>query len=384
MPESSKKRVALFIDGTWNVVDNNTNVWRMYSLCAEGGNDGRPQVCYYTKGLGTDRGTKVLGGWFGFGINAAIVDAYEWLIQNYNAGDEIFIFGFSRGAYTARSLAGLTAMCGVLRPGSPIGVAELFARYQEGNDKSIYQLFDEQKAGTLTSPSILENWLLTFSVMAPVKMIGVWDTVGALENEHGYLETGLRHSIENAYHAMAIDEHRKSFTPTLYTINKHLDKPNQPELHRDLSSVEQRWFVGAHANVGGGYNSDLLPQLPLHWLMTKASRLGLSFRAKITKDDRVYAAEVRDSFWEFAYHLYWMIKFRQAYYRPIGDAPKKIGNVLTENVNETIDISVFERWRRDQFYRPHNLEEWREKYGVDPLSLTTSVLASQPNICVPD
>ena len=97
--EQQHKRLAIFLDGTWNSVDSNTNVWRMRALCASKSKDGQPQLVYYSIGV-----NGVLGGMFGKGLDENIRLAYEWLIENYNDGDEIFIFGFSRGAFTARSL----------------------------------------------------------------------------------------------------------------------------------------------------------------------------------------------------------------------------------------------------------------------------------------
>ena len=97
-----KKRLAVFLDGTWNNVESDTNVWRLKSLCATTSTDGTPQLTYYEIGV-----NGFLGGVFGKGFDQDIIDAYEWLIGQYSRDDEIFIFGFSRGAYTARSLAGL-------------------------------------------------------------------------------------------------------------------------------------------------------------------------------------------------------------------------------------------------------------------------------------
>lgn len=110
------KRLAVFLDGTWNAVDDNTNVWRMKALCAPKSIDGKTQLVYYEIGVNGS-----LGGLFGKGLDENIRLAYEWLVENYTDGDEIFIFGFSRGAYTARSLAGLVTRLGILKPGSPIG-----------------------------------------------------------------------------------------------------------------------------------------------------------------------------------------------------------------------------------------------------------------------
>jgi uncharacterized protein (DUF2235 family) len=97
------KRLAIFMDGTWNTLNNNTNVWRLKSLTSESAD----QRVYYSQGVGTQRGEVARGGIMGYGIDDEIIEAYTWLIQNFDDGDEIFIFGFSRGAYTARSLSGL-------------------------------------------------------------------------------------------------------------------------------------------------------------------------------------------------------------------------------------------------------------------------------------
>jgi len=121
-----KKRLALFLDGTWHAVADNTNVWRMKSLCAPQSTDGRAQLVYYNPGVGTQFGSRIRGGMFGYGLDQVVIDAYEWLIDHYEEGDEIFIFGFSRGAYCARSLAGLVAKCGLLRPGAPLGVKQIY------------------------------------------------------------------------------------------------------------------------------------------------------------------------------------------------------------------------------------------------------------------
>src|SRR4051812_43293723 len=121
----AKKRLAIFLDGTWNAVGDNTNVWRLKSLCAPRPSDGVVQLVYYDIGV-----NGFIGGAFGKGLNENVTEAYEWLIDTYSPGDEIFIFGFSRGAYTARSLAGLIAKHGLLKAGAPLGVRQLYERYK--------------------------------------------------------------------------------------------------------------------------------------------------------------------------------------------------------------------------------------------------------------
>jgi uncharacterized protein (DUF2235 family) len=132
----SPRHVALFLDGTWNTVNDNTNVWRLKSLLAPKSNDGVEQTAYYSTGVGTTFGERVRGGMFGYGLNDEIIRAYEWLIDHYNPGDALFIFGFSRGAYKARSLSGLISKCGLLTAGGPLSVNQLYARYRRGSAAS--------------------------------------------------------------------------------------------------------------------------------------------------------------------------------------------------------------------------------------------------------
>lgn len=111
------KRIAIFLDGTWATLEDNTNVWRLKCLCDPRARD---QLVYYSKGIGTQSGDAVRGGVEGYGIDQEIIHAYAWLTECFEPGDELFIFGFSRGAYTARSLSGLVAKCGILKPGATL------------------------------------------------------------------------------------------------------------------------------------------------------------------------------------------------------------------------------------------------------------------------
>jgi uncharacterized protein (DUF2235 family) len=167
--EQQKKRLAIFLDGTLNSVDTNTNVWRMRALCASKSTDEKPQLIYYSIGV-----NGFWGGVFGQGIDENIRLAYEWLIENYTDGDEIFIFGFSRGAFTARSLAGLIAIDGILKAGSPIGISELFERYKKGDEETIWALKAKETANDTASLTTQEKWLLKYSQPVNVTMVGVW------------------------------------------------------------------------------------------------------------------------------------------------------------------------------------------------------------------
>lgn len=151
---------------------------------------------------------------------------------------------------------------------------------------------------------------------------------------------------------------------------------------RPISSVEQRWFVGAHANVGGGYASDLLAQIPLRWIMKKASLHGLAFRNDVDIDGEVVTAPISDSYKKFANGAYSMIY--NPFFRKIGGDPEIRDDGAHGNVNETIDHSVFERWRTVPDYRPPNLSEWANRKKVDPAKLTNSVRADDPTVVAPD
>jgi uncharacterized protein (DUF2235 family) len=376
------KRIAIFLDGTWNKLENNTNVWRLRSLCDPNALD---QIAYYSKGVGTNFGEGIRGGVEGYGIDSEITDAYTWLAQAFEPGDDIFIFGFSRGAYTARSLSGLISKCGILKPGAPLSIEQLYARYRRHNDPTINQLIHGPQPIDLE-----ERWVVKYCEPTKIKMMGVWDTVGSLGSplaplkrkvaKYLFLDTHLRLNNEYAFHALAIDEHRKPFEPTLWTKTTANDPAATPPPPRPLSEVEQRWFVGAHANVGGGYPSDLLAQPSLGWLMGKAASLGLQLRDIYVADEQTPTAAIADSYAQFGWGI--AHYFSSPFYRPIGTDPEKGAIRTTERINETIDSSVFARWQGNPSYRPLNLKDWASRKDVDPATLTGTRLARDPSVTV--
>jgi uncharacterized protein (DUF2235 family) len=376
------KRIAIFLDGTWNTLENNTNVWRLKSLCDP---NAANQIVYYSKGVGTAFGETVRGGVEGYGIDNEIISAYTWLTQCFERGDDIFIFGFSRGAYTARSVSGLIAKCGVLKPGAPLSIEQLYARYHRRTERTINELLHGVPV------NLEERWIVKYCEPTKIKMVGVWDTVGSLGSpfassrskiaRYQFLDTHLRVQNEFAFHALAIDEQRRSFEPTLWTKTADNADPASAAPPRPLAQVEQRWFVGAHANVGGGYASDVLAQPPLEWLMGKAAALGLQFRNTYVPDGQSPMSPIADSFREFAHGFARF--FTRRFDRPIGIDPEKGTTRTTERINETIDESVFDRWRGNPDYRPRNLVDWAELRDVDLAALTGARLARDPSVIVP-
>jgi uncharacterized protein (DUF2235 family) len=377
------KRIALFLDGTWNTVRDNTNIWRMKALCPAGAD----QIAYYSVGVGTQYGEQIKGGMFGYGLDKEVLQAYEWLSENYEPDDRIYIFGFSRGAFTARSLAGFISKCGLLKAGSPLSLNQLYDRYRRGQAVRTIRELANVPAG---ERSFEESWLLEYSQPIPIFFQGVYDTVGALgvpfgsiplisRSNYSFLETDLRINETYGFHALAIDEHRQAFAPTLWARSVKKGVATYPP--RPVDHVEQRWFVGAHADVGGGYANGILAQIPLQWLMQKAQTHGLTFKGTIVIDGDESRGQIHDSFAEMAGGVYRALKLFQPYYRRIGGAPVATGDTTTSTINETIDASVFDRCRSDATYRPRNLLDWAG--SRDLIAIHGSVRADDPTVAVP-
>lgn len=311
-PAPARKRLALFFDGTWNTPESNTNVWELYQLVSDAGADGVSQVKYYDPGVGTYWYDRLSGGAFGAGLPENVRQGYAWLMKNYTPGDDVFLFGFSRGAFTARSVAGFIARCGLLKPGAPMTVEQVFDRYRRGDAvRPIYDLLYLQRHGETNfdteEQTLMQNTLYQRNI---IKMVGVWDTVGSIGLPFGnipgvsslsfhFLNTYLDRVVQNSYQALALDEQRKPYWAILWTnyIPKVI-KAGEPG-RTDDRMVEQRWFAGAHCNVGGGYQDDLLSVRPRAWIQEKAIGCGLTFRSQ----DGVTGADLdqkpRDSYAEF-------------------------------------------------------------------------------------
>jgi uncharacterized protein (DUF2235 family) len=268
------KRLVLCCDGTWNTADQErdgrpcpTNVAKVALGLAREGGSGTEQRVYYQQGVGTQPGERLRGGALGLGLSRNVQEAYRFLVENYDPGDELFFFGFSRGAYTARSTVGLVRNCGVLR------------REQAGRQKAAYALYRSRDL----HPRALESQLFrkSYSHEPRVRFIGVWDTVGSLgvpstglglgrlvNRRWEFHDTKLSTTVDAAFQALAIDERRKPFEPTLW---------ERQSAARD-QRVEQVWFSGDHCDVGGGHQDSALADITLLWMVERARSSGLVFR----------------------------------------------------------------------------------------------------------
>jgi len=264
------KRIAFCADGTWDSASNRTNVYKLFKSLTTSAD----QVPIYDDGVGAngDPISRLLGGAFGTGLWDKIKQGYTKISHVYEQGDEVFIFGFSRGAFTARSLAGMIAACGLPTKNFTDDLVETaFDAYRDKTNR-------QEKLKKLANCDMFNG---------DIKMVGVWDTVGSLGIPsaigaidplfYGFLDTSLNPKIKHGYHALAIDERRAQFPPTLWT--------GQPAAGQVL---EQVWFTGAHSDVGGGEPDDspgktALSDITLGWMMGKASALGLQFDAIVQK-----------------------------------------------------------------------------------------------------
>lgn len=282
------KRIVICSDGTWNRPEQDegdvpTNVLKMARAIAPADPAGVEQVVFYDWGIGSYH-DQTVGGATGRGINKNIQDGYRFLVQNYDPGDELFFFGFSRGAYTVRSLAGFMNNCSILRREHAHRVAQAFALYK---DPDVHP--NDQR-----SVRFRRRYGLGDTVR--IRFIGVWDTVGALgvplsfagflNDEHVFHDTKIGPNIDYARHALAIDEEREDFEPTLWTGRRGLD-------------LEQVWFAGVHSDVGGGYiptGKRSLSDQPLRWIASEAELRGLRLEPHLVANTRPHAlAKLHDS-----------------------------------------------------------------------------------------
>ncbi|WP_191059981.1 DUF2235 domain-containing protein [Geminicoccus harenae] len=252
------KRLVLCFDGTWNRADGGgspTNVARIAQAVMPRGRDGTVQLTLYLRGVGATAGgmERLIAGATGQGIDDNIRAGYLFLAQNYVAGDEVYVFGFSRGAFTARSLVGFIGACGLLRRNCQDRIMQAWERYRQGGG---------HVPGRCHGP-------------VPIAFLGVWDTVGALgipsdllgplvAEDYQFHDTRPSPLVRVARHALAIDEHRDEFVPTFWTGEAPAG-----------CDIRQVWFAGAHADVGGGYRHRRLADIPLRWMAEEAALAGL-------------------------------------------------------------------------------------------------------------
>lgn len=207
----TKQRLILLFDRTWNDVADNTNVYRLSCLIQEYDKD-IYQRFFYSLGIGTKPLEKLFGGITGFGLSQNLMEGYDWLAKRYTNGYEVWIFGFSRGAYTARRLAGLISKCGLLNTVTPRLLDEAEKLYRNKNIPP----------DSIDALTFRQN----YSKEIDIHFLGVWDTVGQLgipgtnfteKNKFTWHDTELSKIVKRAFHAIALDENREAYDVALWT-----------------------------------------------------------------------------------------------------------------------------------------------------------------------
>ncbi|MFF7357073.1 MULTISPECIES: DUF2235 domain-containing protein [Streptomyces] len=367
------KRLVVCCDGTWNFADqpSKTNVTKIALSVHQGSAGGKDQRVYYHSGVGTSRWERLRGGAFGAGLSRNVIDAYRFLVETYEPDDELFLFGFSRGAFTARSLAGLVRNCGILRRDQADRIPQAWALYRDRIER----------------PSGVASTLFrrTYAHETEIHFIGVWDTVGALgvpvpdlrwlqpvvnrfNHRWAFHDTDLSSWVKAAFHALAVDEQRSAFQPTLWH-----QRPGAADGGQVLKQV---WFAGVHCDVGGGYKETGLSDITLQWMVGQARRYGLKFDAEAlsavgpsemkageSSDFRVEPDALgmlhssRTKLWRLARPLH----------RPIGCAADEDGRL---DGNEFLSVPAKNRYDIDSDYRPPELKRYladQQRVRLEPV-----------------
>ncbi len=351
------KNIVICSDGTGNsaLKGRGTNVFKLYEavdLSEPKENPSRPQqVAFYDDGVGTDnlKLLRLAGGAFGFGLSRNVKQLYTELARVHEHGDNIFLFGFSRGAYTVRTLAGLIVDCGIPKYSSDgelrKAVKDAFKKHRRR-----YKRFMRMR-NLLQKEKKPDGSVSQDNDDRKVKFIGVWDTVDAVGFPIDEIADGwnqviypfkfpdftLSPLVEKACHAICIDDERHTFHPVMW--NEHGEKGNR---------IEQVWFSGVHSNVGGGYEKQGMSLVALYWMMTKAEEKGLRF-VQTDRDCYREHENVHDKLYDSRSGL-------KVYYRY---KPRNIGETCKQaHVRPKIHLSVLKRIaQRTDGYAPGNLPQ---------------------------
>ena len=304
------KNIVICSDGTGNadIKGRGTNVFKLFEAIDLNGHrtnpDLCPQVALYDDGVGTEdfKPVKIFAGVTGYGLSRNVKQLYKELVRIYDPGDNLYLFGFSRGAFTARTLAGFIAKCGIVDVAKfattdalEAAINKAYKIYRRSYRTELAKLFQKEP-----DPGIIKEFRSHYCIDldVPIAFLGVWDTVDAVGlpfhvsdfinlvfYRFKFPDYRLSKAVKHACHALAIDDERHSFHPLLWQEDKS-----------DRGRIEQVWFAGAHSNVGGGYTKHGMSLVTLDWMMRKAEGIGLRLLASDRKlycehanvDDKLY------------------------------------------------------------------------------------------------
>jgi uncharacterized protein (DUF2235 family) len=347
--------IVVLLDGTWSDANSHTNVAQIHARVPRR-TGGEAQEVRYIEGVGTGPFDRLRGGLLGAGLDDDIREAYGFIAARHHSDDDrIHLIGYSRGAFAARSLAGMIAKCGIIRE-TDLPATAVFARYRDTKAPGLR----EMRAGERPARTDEDRLVLARSRLVRIRFIGVFDTVGSLgipggigrlvnRRRYEFHDTRLSGLVDLACHAVAVDEHRKQFEPTLWT-SVPIPVPQHP------TRVEQRWFVGEHANVGGGGTETPAVDNPLsviarEWIVDRAVEAGLAVEPPpVPLTGHEWSGRISDFQSTWLGRLAGLVPGNRPYLRPV-----------RTTIGEFLDGSVIRRWRDGRPpYRPRNpyLEAW--------------------------
>lgn len=328
------KNIVLCSDGTGNSggKGRGTNVWRIFNAVDRNGHkwDAKiaQQIAYHDDGVGTQENLvwKTFSGAFGLGLTRNITQLYTFLVKNYAPGDQIYVFGFSRGAYTVRALAGLICRCGVIDHSKHSDLQiedatkEAIRILRNSFRRGLFEIFRNDQRKTKLEQRVLtqaREFREKYAVKdhwpdnaASIRFVGVWDTVDAYGLPFDHLakfwhdciypfrfpDRILNRQVVRASHAISIDDERHSFHPVLWDesgedVSPSVDEIEEPTLETvdsdDVgvptyagSRINQVWFSGVHSNVGGGYPKDGMAMVTLDWMMSETEQTFVDTKGK--------------------------------------------------------------------------------------------------------
>ena len=290
------KNIVILCDGTSNEIsESRTNILRLYG-CLRKNDD---QIVYYDPGVGTFGGAndwlkwtrkakEVWGLATGWGLDQNVLEAYRFLVSRYEFGgdddgatdDEIYMFGFSRGAYTVRVLAGLVHAIGLIHPDNLNLLTYAYRAFKDiGEDVA-----DENDGNAFAEIRLFERMLQPRR--PSIKLLGLLDTVGSVIESgrrgprlRSHAFTRKNPSVQHVRHAVAIDERRTMFEPQLWPAKGQYRANIFDERTETPQDIKEVWFAGSHGDVGGGYPEadSMLAKVPLKWMIDETKALGLQY-----------------------------------------------------------------------------------------------------------
>jgi uncharacterized protein (DUF2235 family) len=391
------KRLVVCFDGTWNRLDARcpTNVVLTAESVVPMAPDKKAQVIFYDEGVGTGHSDHLGGGVFGWGVTDKLGDAYRFLTFNYTPGDEIFVFGFSRGAFTARSFVGLLHNCGIVARSKARRIGDAIDWYERRSASTLPASVESREFRAEISPAVcadegedawrqgnVANYVAGSAPFLNVAYLGVWDTVGSLgiptryrllnflDRKYRFHDTALASIVRSGRHAVAIDERRKDFTPTLWSNIDDLNRTAGATPDDPAAPYLEHWFPGVHCAVGGGGDFRGLSDQALVWIWEGALKAGLALDTTPGSPPFAVAPDPRDPLWPFDKdRMSWWHRRKSALINALWQKGDRTGPTDFANVA----VPARRRWQYDPAalpekirYRPKPLHHLRKQLDASP------------------